>query len=155
AHLISIKEAENLYNILVQKRLIQKDKLDAKKNINLEYSFKKTILDKRWEIYIGKNDKNNDLLTLKFAHKFDLWFHAQGAAGSHIIIRLSNKNELPPAHIIEQAASIAAFHSDDKHSSTVAVIYTQVRFVRKPRKAKPGTVSVQQHKTIFVEPKNL
>lgn len=151
----SIKDAEKIYNILIQKRLIQSDQQVGRNEINLEYSFKKTILDQKWQIYIGKNAKNNDLLTFKFAHKFDLWFHVQGAAGSHVVIRLSSKNELPPAKIIEQTASIAAFHSDMKHSSTVPVIYTQVRYVRKPRKAKPGTASVLQHKTIFVEPKGI
>lgn len=151
----SMKEAVKLYNILIQRKIIQKDNFDETKVLNMEYSFKRWLLDKKWEIYVGKNDKNNDLLTFKFAHKFDLWFHAQGVPGSHVIIRLSGKDEMPPGHIIEQTAAIAAFHSASKHSSTVPVIYSQVRYVRKPRKAKQGTVSVLQHKTIFIEPKIL
>ncbi len=151
----SLKNAQNIEDELIQRKLIQNNKSEATYKMDLKYSFKHILLENKWDIYIGKNDKNNDLLTFKFAHKFDLWFHAQGVPGSHVIIRLSQKEEIPPPYIIEQAAVIAAYNSNSRHSSTVPVIYTQVRYVRKQRKAKAGTVSVLQHKTIFVEPKNL
>jgi predicted ribosome quality control (RQC) complex YloA/Tae2 family protein len=111
------------------------------------------LLDKKWEILIGKNAGNNDLLTFKFAHKYDYWLHAQGVPGSHVIIHQSDKNIEPPMRIIEKAASIAAYFSASKTSSTVPVNYTKVKYVRKPRKAQPGMVIISQSKTIFVEPK--
>jgi predicted ribosome quality control (RQC) complex YloA/Tae2 family protein len=151
----SQKEAVKLQELLVQKKLVQGIKKNDTKDENLEHSFRKIVLLDKWNIFIGKNSLNNELLTFKFAHKFDWWFHAQGVPGSHTILRLKNKDEIPPPNIIENVAAVAGFHSSAKHSSSVPVIYTQVRYVRKIRKANPGTVSVLQHKTIFVEPKNL
>ena len=111
------------------------------------------ILKQQWEIFIGKNSENNDLLTFKFARKYDIWLHAQGVSGSHVIIRVRDKNQKPPMDIIEQAASVAAFFSAGKNSSTVPVNYTEVRYVRKPRKSPPGTVIFSHPNTIFVEPR--
>jgi predicted ribosome quality control (RQC) complex YloA/Tae2 family protein len=102
---------------------------------------------------IGKNADNNDLLTFKFARKYDIWLHAQGVSGSHVVIRLPNKTTDPPMDIIKQAASIAAYFSSAKNSAMVPVNYTSVRYVRKPRKSSPGTALITNSKTIFVEPK--
>ena len=151
----SQKEALKLQELLVQKNLIQDIKKNDTKNDNLEHSFRKIVLLDKWNIFIGKNNLNNELLTFKFAHKFDWWFHAQGVPGSHTILRLKNKDEVPPPNIIENVAALAAFHCSAKHSRSLPVIYTQVRYVRRIKKANPGTVSVLQHKTIFVDPKNL
>lgn len=149
------KDALKFQKLMIDKNLIQSSQASELKQENLENAFRKIVLHERWNIFIGKNDRNNDVLTFKFAHKYDLWFHAQGVPGSHTIIRLLNKDEIPPKEIIENVASLAAFHSTAKHSSSVPVNYTQVRYVRRIRNANPGTVSVLQHKTIFVEPKNL
>ena len=117
--------------------------------------FKRLLLEKRWEVLIGRNARNNDLLTFKFAHKYDLWLHARDTAGSHVIIRSGGKDQRPPADIIAQAASVAAWHSGNRNSGNVPVDYTQVRYVRKPRKAAPGLVNITHAKTIFVKPQKL
>ncbi len=119
---------------------------------HLKYAFRRLILDKKWDVYIGKDGPNNELLTFRFAHKWDIWLHAQGVPGSHVIIHLPGRNSVPPKHVIEQAAQLAAAHSKAKHASTVPVIYTQVRYVSRMRKAPPGTVKVQNEKVIFVKP---
>ena len=121
----------------------------------LKYSFNRMILENTWEIFIGKNGKNNDLLTFTFAHKWDIWMHAQGVPGSHLIIRIPNKNSNPPRSVIEKAAQMAAYHSKAQHSGLVPVIYTYVKYVHRVRKADPGTVSVQNEKVIFVKPVNI
>ncbi len=118
----------------------------------LKYAFRRLILDKKWDVYIGKDGPNNELLTFRFAHKWDIWLHAQGVPGSHVIIHLPGRNSVPPKHVIEQAAQLAAAHSKAKHSSTVSVMYTQVRYVSRMRKAPPGTVKVQKEKVLFVKP---
>jgi predicted ribosome quality control (RQC) complex YloA/Tae2 family protein len=141
--------------ILLQKNILQNAKDDEIITEIFEHKFRKIVLLNKWKVYIGKSNVNNDLLTFKFANKFDLWFHAQNVSGSHTIIHLKNRNEIPPMNIIENVASLAAFHSSAKHSGSVSVIYTQVRYVRRIKKANPGTVNVLQYKTIFVEPKNL
>ncbi len=122
---------------------------------SLKYAFNRVIIDKVWDVYIGKGGENNELLTFVFANKWDLWLHAQGVPGAHVIIRIPQKNQLPPPHVIEQAAQIAATHSKARHSSTVPVMYTQVRYVSRVRKAPPGTVKVQNEKVIFVKPLEL
>jgi predicted ribosome quality control (RQC) complex YloA/Tae2 family protein len=151
----SHKEALKFRELLIQKNLIQSSNSNKSVNDTPEHKFRKIVLFDRWNVFIGKNNINNDLLTFNFAHKYDLWFHAQSVPGSHTILQLNNKDEIPPKNIIESVASLAAFHSSAKHSGSVSVIYTQIRYVRRIKKANPGTVSVLQHKTIFVEPKNL
>ena len=150
----NLKKAEKLEQILSQKQLIQREKTTKKSTSKVDITaFKRLLLKQEWEILIGKNAENNDLLTFKFARKHDIWLHAQGVPGSHVIIRLQDKNQKPPRDIIEQAASVAAYFSNAKNSSTVAVNYSEVRFVRKPRKSTAGTAIVSNAKTIFVEPK--
>lgn len=149
----NLKKAEKLKQSLIQNNLTQNAK-SKKKNASLNsFSFNRLLLDQQWEVLVGKNAQNNDLLTFKFANKYDLWFHAQSVPGSHVIIRSRERGQFPPMNIIEQVASIAAYFSAAKNSSTVAVNYTEVRYVRKPRKSKPGTALLTQSKTIFVQPK--
>jgi predicted ribosome quality control (RQC) complex YloA/Tae2 family protein len=150
----TVKQAEKLYSTLINKKLLQSPGITSfRETDDLAGSFHRLLLGRQWEVFIGKNSRNNDLLTFKYAHKFDLWFHAQGVSGSHVIIRLPKKDQMPPREIIEQAASTAAYFSAAKHSSTVPVNYTYVRYVHKPRKASPGTVVISNEKTIFVEPR--
>jgi len=142
---------------LKEMRLIQ-DSASTKKEFsgdNLKYAFNRLILDGRWDVYIGKDGQTNDLLTFGFANKWDIWLHAQGVPGAHVIIRVPNRTQTPPAHVIEQAARIAAAHSKARNSATVPVIYTQVRYVSRIRKTPPGTVKVQNEKVLFVQPMNI
>jgi predicted ribosome quality control (RQC) complex YloA/Tae2 family protein len=151
----SPKEINNLYTKLIDMNLIQAQGVKQVDRDNLAYSFNRLVLGKKWEIYIGKNAANNDLLTFKFSRKYDLWLHAQGVPGSHVVIRKPDRTQNPPQKIIEQAASIAAFNSDAKHATTVPVNITEVRYVRKPRKSPPGTVTIANAKTLFVKPVQL
>ena len=99
---------------------------------------------------IGRNNKQNDLLTMKMASARDLWFHAQKIPGSHVVVRTQGK-EVDEQTILE-AASLAAFHSKARNSSKVPVDYTEKRHVRKPTGAKPGFVLYENFKTIIVDP---
>ena len=110
------------------------------------------MLNKDWEIFIGKNAENNEQLTFHFANKWDLWFHAQGVTGSHVILKLKHKNIHVPGSIIEKTAQFAAGYSKAQHSSTVPVIYTEVRYVSRIKNAPKGTVKTQNTNTIFVSP---
>jgi predicted ribosome quality control (RQC) complex YloA/Tae2 family protein len=105
-----------------------------------------------FQIYVGKNAKNNDELTLKFAHKEDLWLHAKGVSGSHVIIKHKQMQSFPQP-VIEKAAQIAAHYSSSAGSQLVPVIFTPKKFVRKPKGANPGQVSVEKEEVILVEPK--
>ena len=101
-------------------------------------------------ILVGRNNKQNDKLTLKDAMKNDLWLHTQNITGSHVIVQ-SNGEEIPDK-TIEEACIIAAFHSKAKNSTQVPVDYTLVRFVKKPNGAKPGMVIFTNNSTAFVTP---
>ncbi len=102
-------------------------------------------------ILVGRNNKENDYLTLKTANKKDLWFHTKDIPGSHVI--LSAEGKTPSDEAIRQAASLAAYYSKARHSTNVPVDYTQVRYVKKPFGAKPGMVIYSNHKTLYVDPK--
>ena len=103
-----------------------------------------------WEIRVGRSASDNDELTLRHSHLRDLWLHAQGVGGSHVIIRSAGRPV--PKAIIDDAARIAAQYSKSKTSGTVAVHVTERRYVRKPRKAPAGTVKLDRAETLFVEP---
>jgi predicted ribosome quality control (RQC) complex YloA/Tae2 family protein len=103
------------------------------------------------DIYVGKNNMQNDDLTLKFADKFDTWLHTKDIPGSHVIIKAT---EIPDK-TLEEAAILASFYSKARESSKVAVDYTIVKNVKKPSGAKPGMVIYYTNKTIYVTPKEL
>jgi predicted ribosome quality control (RQC) complex YloA/Tae2 family protein len=103
-----------------------------------------------FEIRVGRNNRQNDRLTLKTADKRDLWLHTRNIPGSHVIIA-SGGAAVPPG-TLTQAAMLAALHSRAKDSSQVPVDYTLVRNVKKPSGAKPGLVIYDDFKTVFVSP---
>ena len=114
--------------------------------------FRQYVLPGGWLVLVGRNNRENDLLTHKEAAAKDLWFHASGVAGSHVILRTGGHRDAPPRSILEGAAAIAAFHSKARNSATVPVIYTEKRYVRKPRKGAPGLALCAFEKTLFVSP---
>jgi len=152
------KNADSLSNLKKMEIEFEKTGLiktqvgNERKRSVTENMFKKIMIDEQRKIYIGKNGENNDRLTFQFAGKNDLWFHAQGVPGSHVILKKSSSEEQVPSDIIKTAARMAAGHSRAKHSANVPVIYTEVRYVSRIRKALPGTVNVRNEKVIFVEP---
>lgn len=105
-----------------------------------------------FKIAVGRNNKQNDLLTLKTASKNDVWFHTKNIPGSHTIVFTEGK-EITDTAILE-AAQICAYYSKAKDSSGVPVDFTQVRYVSKPQGAKPGMVIYVNNKTVYVTPKN-
>lgn len=103
-----------------------------------------------FDIFAGKNNLQNDLLTLKIAFKSDIWFHTQKIHGSHVILVTDGRE--PTEQAMTEAAMIAAYHSKARSSSMVPVDYTQVRQVKKPAGAKPGMVIYHVYQTAYVTP---
>ncbi len=101
-------------------------------------------------ILVGRNNLQNDQLTLKDSHREHIWLHTKDVPGSHVIIQATFP-EIENITVIE-AAEIAAYHSKARYSSQVAVDFTEVKFVKKPKGAKPGKVIYNDFKTIFVTP---
>jgi predicted ribosome quality control (RQC) complex YloA/Tae2 family protein len=104
-----------------------------------------------YEIWIGKNAQSNDEL-LRMAHKDDLWLHARGSAGSHVVIRMRKQSKRPPMEVLDRAAALAAWYSKQKGSSLVPVILTLRKYVRKPKGAPPGLVVVEREEVRMVKP---
>lgn len=101
-------------------------------------------------ILVGKNNKQNDELTLKTSKASDIWLHVKDIAGSHVIIKTEGKT--PPERTIVEAARLAAYHSKAKNGSGVPVDYTAVKFVKKPAGARPGMVIFTDNRTLYVTP---
>ena len=103
-----------------------------------------------FDILVGRNNVQNDNLTLRFASKSDIWLHTKNIPGSHVIIRAEGREISDTA--VREAAAIAAAHSKARESSQVPVDYTRVKNVSKPSGAKPGKVIYVNYKTIYVTP---
>ncbi len=103
-----------------------------------------------FNIFVGKNNKQNDYLTLRLSHKDDIWLHVQNMPGSHVIIG-KDGNSIP-ATTLEEAAILAAYYSKGKNSNHVPVDYTERKNVKKPKNAKTGMVIYENFKTITINP---
>jgi predicted ribosome quality control (RQC) complex YloA/Tae2 family protein len=103
-----------------------------------------------FQLFVGKNNRQNDYLTLKMARDEDIWLHTREIPGAHVIIRTEGK-EAPPA-TLEEAAGLAAFFSKARGSKKVPVDYTLKKHVHKPRGARPGMVIYENQKTIMAVP---
>jgi predicted ribosome quality control (RQC) complex YloA/Tae2 family protein len=113
--------------------------------------FRKFLID-GFTILVGKGAANNDLLTLKYTHKQDLWLHAKDVSGSHVVIKHRSDKKFTPK-VIDTTASIAAYYSKLRGSTWVPVIYTEKKFVRKPKGFEPGKVVVDKEEVILVAPR--
>ena len=104
-----------------------------------------------YKIYVGKNNIQNNDLTLKFAKPNDLWFHAQKVHGSHVILKVENQNDDIPDEVLYECAYLAMKNSKAKNSTNVAVDYCEIRFVKRMPNGKPGMVNYTNYNTIIVK----
>jgi predicted ribosome quality control (RQC) complex YloA/Tae2 family protein len=111
----------------------------------------RTISFEGWDILIGKSAAGNDYLTMHLARPDDLWLHAEGMPGSHVLIRNPQKRDIPPT-LLAKAASLAAYYSKGRGSAKVPVAYTFARHVQKSKGAAPGTVLLREHKCFMAAP---
>ena len=104
-----------------------------------------------YDIYVGKNNIQNDELTFRFANAGDWWFHAKKMPGSHVIVKRTSEDALPD-HIFEVAASAAAYYSAGRNADKVEIDYVQRREVKKPNGAKPGFVVYYTNYSMVAKP---
>lgn len=119
-----------------------------KKNVSRPFHYRSSD---GFDIYVGKNNFQNDELSFKFASGNDWWFHAKGQPGSHVIVK-SNGEELPD-RTFEEAARLAAFYSKGRQAPKVEIDYTQKKNLKKPNGAKPGFVIYHTNYSMIAEPK--
>ena len=132
-----------------KKSKIKKSKLT--KNKEVSFNPIKYSVD-GYTVLVGRNNKENDYLTLKYASKNDIWFHTKDFHGSHTILKISNNLPYPNDNILVEVAKIAAQHSKAKNSSNVPVDYCEVKYVKKPSGSRPGMVIYTNNKTLNVNP---
>lgn len=136
-------------NILFNEVTNKSAKKNKKEDKSMLLNYLKFKVDD-FDVLVGKNNKQNDYITLKVANENDYWFHTKDIHGSHLILRCNGIT--PKNETIKRCAEIAAYHSKAKFSSHVPVDYTQVKNVKKPKGAVPGYVIYKNNKTIYVTP---
>jgi len=146
------KELEEVRQELEEGRVLKvpRKRKAAKEPLEQELPFRRFRSSEGLEIFCGKNSRGNDLILRKMALGEDLWFHAQGFPGAHVLLKAARSGASLIS--IEEAASIAAFFSRGRGSTRVPVDYTPVKNLRKPKGARPGVVTYSNQKTIFVRP---
>lgn len=137
-------------NLIIKKKQHSKKqnaKTSKKKKLEKQYSPLHFNID-NFDVYVGKNNKENDWLTFTFANKNDFWLHTKDIQGSHVIIKTLGLNISDDTLV--KCAKLAVEHSKAKFSSNVPVDYCKVQYVKKPNGAKPGMVIFTNNKTISV-----
>lgn len=132
-------------------------KIEKKKNLQKKIAGKKTFhrfkSSDGFIILVGRNQKENDMLTLQEAKPVDFWFHVRQGTGSHVVVKNPNRLTSLPAATYIEAAMLAGHYSKFKKEAFIEVMVTQKRFVRKPKGSSPGLVTVEREKNIRVEMK--
>lgn len=143
-------ELAEIRNELANEGYLPKQNGKQKKNQTKSAPIKYISVD-GYEIWVGRNNKQNDELTLKTSYSTDIWFHTKNIPSSHTIVKTKGTGEAPDTTLM-QAAKIAAYHSKAKNSSQVPVDYTIVKNVKKPNGSKPGMVIYDHYNTVYVLP---
>ncbi len=136
----------------LHKKLLVKKEKPIKMDSGLKFKYWHFLIDDKYHVYIGRDSKSNDYLSLKFAKQNDYWFHARGLPGSHVVLRVENVKEGVPKDIIKKAASLAGYHSKAKTAGSSPISYTFAKFVHKKKGMEPGKVLLQKEQTILVKP---
>ncbi len=123
-----------------------KKKQKQKKSTPIEF-----VSSDGYTILVGRNNKQNDELTIKSAYSTDMWLHTKNIPGSHVIIRTNGQGEVPDNTLVE-AATIAAYYSKAQNGTGIPVDYTLVKNIRKPNGSKPGFVIYETNYTVYVTP---
>lgn len=141
---------QRIKEMMTELRIKTESKTEEKDDIRTK--FKRYVIDNKYFVYVGRDSKNNDLLTLKFAKQNDYWFHARSVPGSHVVLKSDESNEKTPKDIIKRTASLAAYHSKAKTSGMVPVSYTQKKYVVKKKGMEAGKVALLREDVVIVKP---
>ena len=144
------EEIAQIKEELVEQGYLKKRNIKGKKKA-LAIKPMEFVSSDGYEILVGKNNKQNDYVTLKLARSTDIWLHTKTIHGSHVIIKTGGETNVPD-RTISEAALIAAYYSKGRNSANVSVDYTAVKNVKKPSGAKPGMVIYVNNKTAVVTP---
>lgn len=136
---------------LVQQRYLEDVEYARRSTSTSNINFHRYSTPGGFEVLIGRNNRQNDQLTFRLAGDYDLWFHAQEIPGSHVLLRLE-PGSAPEQADLQFTADLAAYYSRSRQSDKVPVIYTQPKYVFKPKGAKPGIALYKQERIVWGEP---
>ncbi|WP_332690129.1 Rqc2 family fibronectin-binding protein [Halalkalibacter lacteus] len=142
------RDIEEIREELIEEGYIRRRLKQQKKKKETKPQLDQYLSSSGVEFYVGKNNKQNDYVTNKFARQDEIWLHTKDIPGSHVVIRSIEPDE----QTLLEAATVAAFFSKAKQSSSVPVDYTKIRHVKKPNGSKPGYVIYDNQTTIYVTP---
>ncbi len=142
--LVELKEELTEYGYIKRKRGNQKSKKSKSKPLHY-------VSSDGYDMYVGKNNYQNEYLSFKFASGNDWWFHAKQMAGSHVIVKVPNGEELPD-QTFEEAGHLAAYYSKGKDNPKVEIDYIQKKHLRKTPGGKPGFVIYHTNYSLMIEP---
>jgi predicted ribosome quality control (RQC) complex YloA/Tae2 family protein len=117
-----------------------------------QFPFRRFDLGDGFEVWVGKNARQNHELTFHASQKYDRWLHARGVPGAHTVLHLPNRDAEPGKRRLYTAAAIAAHYSQSKGSDVVPVMVTERKYVTSPKGADPGVVRVDREEVLMVEP---
>lgn len=140
--LVQIKQELAEYGFIKKIRFAKKEKIKSK-----PFHYRSTD---GYDIYVGKNNYQNDELTFKFATGNDWWFHAKGMPGSHVIVKANNE-ELPD-RVFEEAGKLAGYYSKGRDSDKIEIDYLQKKNVKKPNGSAPGFVVYYTNYSLTIHP---
>lgn len=146
----SIEIVEDIRTELIESGFLKRKK-QTKTYKKKSSPFLEYILSDGTKAFVGRNNKENDQLTFQKSGARDYWFHTKDIPGSHVVLSI-NQDGLKEKQILEGAA-LAAYHSKARNSSKVPVDYMPIRYVKKPKGAKPGMVIFTNNKTVYISPK--
>jgi len=148
-----LKVLEKIYDELKKNKIVKEKERKREKRTKKAFPYRRYCSKDGWSIFVGKDAKGNDYITTVLGKEDDLWLHAHGTSGSHVIIKNKKRGEEVPHSILKKGAELAAYHSKARGSSKVPVAYTLVKHVKKIKGKRSGTVSLSSYKTILVSPK--
>ncbi|MBP3596095.1 MAG: NFACT family protein [Clostridia bacterium] len=138
-------------NIEIKKKISINNNNNKNKKLSMQAEMNFQTFDiKGYKVYVGKNNIQNDYLSLKFASKNDYWFHTQTVHGSHVILKTNNETYIDD-EVLYECAKLASKYSKASNSSNTPVDYCLAKYVKKPSGSKPGKVIYNNYKTIYVK----
>ncbi|PIG94391.1 NFACT RNA binding domain-containing protein [Gloeocapsopsis sp. IPPAS B-1203] len=140
---------------LIQQRYLEDSEYTRRSDTNTaSTNFHRYRTPSGFELFIGRNNRQNDYLTFRFAGDYDLWFHAQEIPGSHVLLRL-DPGAVPETADLQFTADFAAYYSRSRQSDQVPVVCTEPKYVYKPKGAKPGIAIYKNERILWGQPQRV
>lgn len=149
-----LQALEEIRDELIGQKYLEELEYRSRNNNETSTNFHNYRTPNGFQVLIGRNNRQNDQLTFRVAGDYDLWFHAQEIPGSHVLLRL-DPGTVPEAGDLQYVADLAAYYSRGRQSDQVPVVYTEPKYVYKPKGAKPGIAIYKQERILWGKPQSV